>query len=109
MSKVELYRKKTVTLQVVQYTGSKSCVSAIQSINTLQRDITVHADHLDIGTLEGTMRADLGDFIIQGVKGEIYPCKPEIFAELYEPAEPTTTKDSAAPKEPAQAKLPLKK
>jgi hypothetical protein len=37
-----------------------------------------------IKTLEGVMCADYGDFIIQGVKGEIYPCKPDIFAETYE-------------------------
>lgn len=40
-----------------------------------------------IDTLEGTMRADQGDWIIQGVKGELYPCKPDIFAATYEPAE----------------------
>ena len=36
---------------------------------------------LEIETLEGTMRADVGDFIIKGVKGECYPCKPDIFYE----------------------------
>ena len=40
---------------------------------------------LDIHTLEGTMRATPGDWIIQGVKGEFYPCKPDVFAETYEP------------------------
>lgn len=40
-----------------------------------------------IKTLEGTMRADFGDWIITGVKGEHYPCKPNIFAATYEPAE----------------------
>lgn len=38
-------------------------------------------------TLEGDHRASIGDFIIQGVKGEIYPCKPDIFAATYELAE----------------------
>lgn len=37
-----------------------------------------------IPTLEGDMRADVGDFIIRGVKGEVYPCKPDIFAATYE-------------------------
>jgi hypothetical protein len=37
-----------------------------------------------IETLEGIMRADVGDYIIRGVKGEIYPCKPDIFAVTYE-------------------------
>ena len=39
--------------------------------------------HADIVTLEGTMRADAGDFVIKGVKGELYPCKPDIFAATY--------------------------
>lgn len=38
----------------------------------------------DIKTLEGTMHADNGDYIIKGVKGEIYPCKPDIFEMTYE-------------------------
>lgn len=40
----------------------------------------------DIGTLEGTMHASPGDWIIKGVKGEFYPCKPDIFESTYEPA-----------------------
>lgn len=42
---------------------------------------------LGIHTLEGTMIASPGDWIIQGVKGEFYPCKPDIFAATYEPVE----------------------
>jgi hypothetical protein len=42
---------------------------------------------LQIGTLEGTHTAQPGDFIICGVKGEIYPCKPDIFAATYEAVE----------------------
>jgi len=41
---------------------------------------------LSIGTLEGQHLVSWGDWIIQGVKGEIYPCKPDIFAMTYEPA-----------------------
>lgn len=41
---------------------------------------------LAITTLEGVMRADPGDWIIKGIKGEFYPCKPDIFAATYEPA-----------------------
>jgi hypothetical protein len=37
-----------------------------------------------IDTLEGRMRGDLGDWIIRGTKGELYPCKPDIFADIYE-------------------------
>lgn len=44
-------------------------------------------DKLIIPTLEGDMEARPGDFVIVGVQGEIYPCKPDIFAQTYEPAE----------------------
>lgn len=42
--------------------------------------------HVAISTLEGVMRADLGDWIIRGVKGEFYPCKPDIFDATFEAA-----------------------
>ena len=42
---------------------------------------------LDIPTLEGIMHADIGDWIITGVKGEQYPCKPDIFEKTYERVE----------------------
>lgn len=41
-------------------------------------------EHLEIETLEGTMTAQKGDFIIRGVQGEFYPCKPDIFWKTYE-------------------------
>lgn len=40
---------------------------------------------LYLHTLEGKMRADVGDWVILGIKGEVYPCKPDIFAATYEP------------------------
>ena len=43
-------------------------------------------DHVLIATLEGVMVAQPGDWIIRGIKGEFYPCKPEIFTATYEPA-----------------------
>jgi hypothetical protein len=44
-----------------------------------------------IETLEGTMHASYGDWIIRGTEGELYPCKPSVFARKYEPAAPTST------------------
>ena len=56
-----------------------------------KRPVVVEAEQtivpVEIVTLEGTMRADPGDWIITGVKGERYPCKPDIFAATYEPVE----------------------
>ena len=40
--------------------------------------------HCLIETLEGTMRGDVGDYIIKGLKGELYPCKPDVFEKKYE-------------------------
>ncbi len=42
---------------------------------------------MEIETLEGVMKADKGDWIIKGVKGELYPCKPDVFAMTYEKVE----------------------
>lgn len=42
--------------------------------------------HISIDTLEGTMRANLGDWIIKGLRGEFYPCKPDVFRMKYEAA-----------------------
>jgi hypothetical protein len=49
------------------------------------REIRSCSEGLYIETLEGTMKADNGDWIIRGVKGELYPCKPDIFEATYEP------------------------
>lgn len=51
------------------------------------RFIDGHVSSVEIKTLEGMMRADPGDWIIRGVKGELYPVKPDIFAATYEAAE----------------------
>ncbi len=42
--------------------------------------------YVEIDTLEGVMRGNVGDWIIKGVAGEFYPCKPDIFEATYEPA-----------------------
>lgn len=46
--------------------------------------ITAFDSHMVVHTLEGDMRADIGDWIIRGVNGEFYPCEPDIFAATYE-------------------------
>jgi hypothetical protein len=50
----------------------------------LSCEVGVPDGPLYVFTKEGRMQADIGDFIIQGVKGELYPCKPDIFASTYE-------------------------
>ena len=62
----------------------------------LRPDVHKGIGAAEINTLEGVMHADYGDFIIQGVKGEIYPCKPDIFAATYEPVPKRASKKELA-------------
>ena len=63
-----------------------SITSGVLSLSTKgARDYAV----IEIKTLEGTMEATPGDYLIRGIKGELYPCKPDIFDATYESAEET--------------------
>ena len=87
------YRKRPVVIEAMQWTGDGA---ALESWAADDIDADVEDDgSLTIHTLEGRMRADLNDWIIKGIKGEFYPCKPDIFAATYEPAIVTTTYDEA--------------
>lgn len=77
---IKLYVKKPVIITAVQYTGN-NVNEIVEFIGKRNID---YGDHLRIKTLEGEMIANIGDFIIRGVKGEFYPCKPDIFNETYE-------------------------
>lgn len=81
------YRKKPVVIEAWQWDG----VATSNERPEWLRDHRVTPDHneqiLKIATLEGVMIANRGDWIIRGVKGELYPCKPDIFAATYERAD----------------------
>ena len=80
-----LYRKKPVVIEARQYDGLNG--DAVMTWVTGRPPIEPMAGaFINIHTLEGTMRAEIGDWIIKGVKGEFYPIKPDIFAFTYEPA-----------------------
>lgn len=96
------YRKKPVVIEAfkVEFTppgtaflGQWLLVGAPawfwNAVNDRTAEVCKGQDHsyVTIRTLEGAMVADEGDYIIQGVKGELYPCKPDIFAMTYEVAE----------------------
>jgi hypothetical protein len=77
------YRKKPVVIEAVQFNvGDPQPEWVTDSI--FNGTIQVFDDHATIITLEGAMTANLGDYIIKGVQGEIYPCKPDIFLMSYE-------------------------
>ena len=80
------FRKKPVVIEAVQWTGENADVIQQFLGGTVSPFGWVKGEYVDIGTLEGLMVASTGDWIIKGVKGEFYPCKPDIFAATYEPA-----------------------
>ncbi|WP_445222209.1 hypothetical protein ACKWRH_21375 [Bradyrhizobium sp. Pa8] len=85
------FRKKPVTIEAFRWTGdADQTEDPIWIVEAIKRgDVMFHKLPLTmtIATLEGTMSASPGDWIIRGVKGEIYPCKPDIFAASYETAD----------------------
>ena len=83
------FRKKPVVIEAFKWTGDEYQLDDPSWIcEAIERgDVTINFPHLHIETLEGTMTADAGDYVIQGVKGEIYPCKPDIFEATYEAVE----------------------
>jgi hypothetical protein len=76
------YRKKPVVIDAVQWNGNN--VDEVMSFIKNVAAYNVEFGTLDISTLEGTMTASMGDWVIKGVKGEFYPCKPDIFENTYE-------------------------
>ena len=84
------FRKKPVVIEAIQFDGSHESADEIISFWPAIKKAygpRGYLEGLQIKTLEGTMRADGGDWIIQGVKGELYPCKPDIFEATYESEE----------------------
>ena len=87
------FTKKPITISAVQFNGSSTHASRIENWMKGGEEPPGKGIHtkdicsMYIETLEGVMTASPGDWIIKGVKGEFYPCKPEIFKETYELAE----------------------
>lgn len=77
------YRKKPVVIDAVQFNGTNFDTIEAELGLHVSDEVLKHQAPFEIGTLEGSMRVDLGDWVIKGVKGEFYPCKPDIFAATY--------------------------
>ena len=88
-----MYRKKPVVIEAMQFHGSKDSANQVlawmgwHSADARRASMVRPEDGILISTLEGEMLAASGDWIIRGVQGEFYPCKPEIFAATYELAD----------------------
>ena len=77
---IKKYRKKPVVIEAIQWAGNN--LSEID--NFIGRTVNNKETTLVIHTLEGDMEPSIGDYIIKGVNGEFYPCKPDIFDKTYE-------------------------
>ena len=96
---MEKYRKKPVVIEAVRWTGENLAevlaftgkhpdwYKWFDSFEHYEAHVRADDSVFKIKTREGTMVASPGDWIIKGVAGEFYPCKPDIFAATYEPME----------------------
>ncbi|HAK43702.1 MAG TPA: hypothetical protein DCM59_14615 [Clostridium sp.] len=82
------YIKKPIVIEAVQYKGDldsiKEVIDFIGYIPQIIEGCETHHKFLKIKTLEGEHIVSEGDYIIKGVNGEFYPCKPDIFKKTYE-------------------------
>lgn len=84
------YRKKPVVIEAVQFNGHEDYLKIVEwsrtSENTLSAEelFEFRTPIMLVNTLEGTMAANPGDYIIKGINDEFYPCKPDIFEKTYE-------------------------
>lgn len=78
------YRKKPVIIEAFQWYPDET-PDVLPDWFTCRSCWDIRDDVLTIATLEGAMRVGVGDWVIKGVKGELYPCKSDIFEMTYEP------------------------
>ena len=88
----KLYRKKPVVVEAVRFTRENIC-EVVEFTGGKAHGFSVRCERgmpgvleCVVQTLEGALVAAEGDYIIRGVKGELYPCKPDIFEQTYEEA-----------------------
>lgn len=82
------FRKKPLDIEAVQFLGFGDTNRVMNWLAQQKANVDgwlFHDTDITIPTLEGAMKAMPGDWIIRGVKGEFYPCKPDIFADTYIP------------------------
>lgn len=81
------YRKKPVVIDAIQWTGTTESSHEIVKFASPKATWHFNHNHMSIETLEGIMAVSVNDYVIKGVKGEFYPCKPDIFEATYEKVE----------------------
>ena len=79
------YKKRPVPIYAIQWTGRENIGEVLGFCEgCAEWKMKEEPSFLLVHTLEGTMRADIGDYIVKGVDGEFYPCKADIFEKTYE-------------------------
>ena len=79
---VKKYVKKPIVIEAIQYTGENT--EDVVNFITDRHCTILNDKRILINTLEGNIEASPNDYIIKGVKGEFYPCKPDIFKSTYD-------------------------
>ena len=80
---INKYRKKPVIIEAVIWTGNN--IDEVKELAKSAVENIIFVDNnLYIETLEGNMNVSVGDYVIKGIAGEFYPCKPDIFKQTYE-------------------------
>jgi len=74
-----LFRKRPVTIEAIKWRGDN-----IEQMKGFMGVFSVNIGRIVVRTIERDMKAEVGDWIIKGVKGEFYLCKPDIFEQTYE-------------------------
>lgn len=85
MMRAQTYRKRPIEVRAIQYTGINADVIIAWSKGVVMRSDDFLTDCLLIGTRDSLARVDRGDWIVQGIKGEFYPVKNDVFEETYDP------------------------
>ena len=80
------FKKKPVEIEAIMFNGWNwaECYQFMSDKTLVFPSVLKQIDKIEIKTLEGTMTASIGDWIIKGVNGEFYPCKPDVFEKTYE-------------------------
>jgi len=82
---MQKFRKKPIVVEATKFMGGFSYDEMTVEWDGFNDAVSLVNGFLRIQTLEGIMFANVGDYIIKGINGEFYPCKPDIFDKTYEP------------------------
>lgn len=80
------YRKKPIVIDAIRFTKELKADELHEFMQSADFEVTPNTKYVYINAREGILRAELGDFLVRGIQGEVYPCKDDIFEATYDPA-----------------------